>query len=160
VNKKRPEIVESADELQRLLRAERDIKRRQRLQALYLLASHQARTRQQVAALLGVHRHTVASWLQAYERGRLEGLLTYRVPVPTQGRRITAAALADLQQRLADPKGFASYGQIQTYLAEQHQVQLAYSTVHALVRYELKAKPKAPRRSHEKKAGRYRAVSA
>jgi hypothetical protein len=28
------------------------------------------------------------------------------------------------------------------------------------VRYELKAKLKAPRRSHEKKASRYRAVSA
>jgi hypothetical protein len=51
MNKKRPEIVQSTDELQRLLRAERDVKRRQRLQALYLLASHPAQTRQQVAAL-------------------------------------------------------------------------------------------------------------
>lgn len=104
-----------------------------------------------MAALLGGHRHPVATWLQVYEGGGLERLLAYHVPGPTQGRRIPAAALADRQQRLADPKGFASYGQIQAYLAEQHQVPLAYSTVHALVRYELKAKPKAPRRSHEKK---------
>ena len=59
--------------------------------------------------------------------------------------------LAQLQQRLAQPQGFASYGAIQRYLAQEHQVHLCYSTVHGLVRYKLGAKPKAPRRAHPKK---------
>ncbi|HEX2242863.1 MAG TPA: hypothetical protein VHK27_06350 [Gammaproteobacteria bacterium] len=32
-----------------------------------------------------------------------------------------------------------------------HRVSMAYSSVHALVRYRLRAKPKSPRRSHPKK---------
>ena len=35
---------------------------------------------------------------------------------------------------------------------EEHDVELPYATVHGIVRYELEAKPKAPRPSHPKKA--------
>jgi RNA polymerase sigma-70 factor (ECF subfamily) len=35
---------------------------------------------------------------------------------------------------------------------EEHNVELPYATVHGIVRYELEAKPKAPRPSHPKKA--------
>ena len=58
-----PRIIESADELQRRMHSERDCKKRQRLHALYLAASGQARHRQEIAALLGVHRPSVAAGL-------------------------------------------------------------------------------------------------
>ena len=56
-----PRITESADELQHRMQSELDRKKRQRLQAFYLAASGQARHRQEIAALLGVHRHSVLS---------------------------------------------------------------------------------------------------
>jgi hypothetical protein len=55
---------------------------------------------------------------------------------------------------LQSAAGFPSYGHIRTWLAEQHQVQLSYSRVYALVRGELRAKPQRPRPAHKKKARR------
>ena len=77
-------------------------------------------------------------------------LLTIK-KAPGKRSTLTPAVLARLQQRLAQPRGFASYGEIQRYLAQAHQVHLRYSTVHGLVRYKLGAQPKAPRRAHPKK---------
>jgi transposase len=152
MRKKLPTITESADELQRRMKSETDLKKRQRLHALYLVASGQARYRKDVAPLLGVHRHSVAAWFDAYAEGGLEQALRYQGATPPVHRRITAAAFTALQDKLKDPHGFAGYDQIRIWLAEAHQVTMAYSSVHALVRYKLRAKPKRPRPSHEKKA--------
>jgi transposase len=152
MRKAMPSITERADELQRRMKSEPDLKKRQRLHALYLAASGQARQRQEIAALLGVHRHSVAAWFRAYTEGGLAHALSYQVSIPPVHRRITAAAVAALQEKLNAPHGFASYHQIRVWLAEEHQVRLAYSSVHALVRYKLRAKPKRPRPSHVKKA--------
>lgn len=148
-----PTITESPEQLQRQLKAEPDAKKRQRLQALYLLASGQARSRLALAHLLAVHRHTVRAWLTLYEAGGLPALLTIQ-QAPGKVSTLAPAVLAQLQARLADPRGFASYREIQHYLATSHQVRLSYSAVHAVVRYKLQAKPKAPRRSHPKKSPR------
>ena len=69
MRKAMPTIVESAHALQRRMKSEPDSKKRQRLHALYLAASRQARHRQEIAALLGVHRHSVAAWFRAYAEG-------------------------------------------------------------------------------------------
>lgn len=147
-----PTITESATELQHRMKREKDLKKRQRLHALYLAASGQARHRQTIATLIGVHRHSVAAWVEAYAKGGLDQALSYRVSTPPVHRRITDAALTALQTKLNDPHGVAGYNQIRVWLAEQHQVTLSYSSVHALVRYKLHAKAKRPRPSHAKKA--------
>jgi transposase len=154
MRKKMPTMTESAADLLQRMKSEPDLKKRQRLHALYLVASGQARHRKDVAKTLGVHRHSVAAWLAAYAVGGVEQALRYDVPQPTRVRRMTEPALAALKEQLQTPTGFASYGQIRTWLAEQHQVQLSYSSVYALVRRELRAKPKRPRPSHEKKVRR------
>ena len=77
-------------------------------------------------------------------------MLRYQVPRPPLRQRITAPALMALQAKLQDPHGLASYHQIRLWLAEEPQVSLASSSVHALVRYKLHAKPKRPRPSHAK----------
>jgi Homeodomain-like domain len=64
-----PRISESANELQRRMKRELDLKKRPRLHALDLAASGQARHRHASAALLGVHRHSVAAWFRAYAQG-------------------------------------------------------------------------------------------
>jgi len=50
-----------------------------------------------------------------------------------------------LQEQLAKPQGFKSYSQIQQWLLLECNVDVAYQTVHAYVRYKLKGKPKVPR---------------
>jgi transposase len=151
MRKRTPTITESADALHQRMKQEKDPKKRQRLQALYMVASGHARYRQEVADLLGVHRHSVAAWFEAYAAGGVEQMLSYQVPRPPLRQRITPAALTALHERLQDPQGFAGYGQIRTWLAEQHQVRLSYSGVYAVVRGKLHAKPKRPRPSHAKK---------
>jgi transposase len=146
-----PTITESADALHQRMKQEKDLQKRQRLQALYLAASGRAHHRQEIANLLGVHRHSVAAWFEAYAEGGVDQMLSYQIPRPPLRQRITAPALTALQEKLQDPHGFAGYHQIRLWLAEEHQVTLAYSSVHALVRYKLHAKPKRPRPSHAKK---------
>jgi hypothetical protein len=69
MRKKMPTITESAADLHQRMKYEKDVKKRQRLQALYLVVSGHARHRQELAALVGVHRHSVAAWLEAYTEG-------------------------------------------------------------------------------------------
>jgi transposase len=145
MRKKIPTITENAAELVRRMQDDPDRKKRQRLHALYLVASGQARYRKEVSALLHVHRHSVAAWVAAYTVGGLEQALRYNVPQPTRARRLTDTARAALKAQLQTSSGFPSYGHIRTWLAEQHQVQLSYSSVYALVRGALRAKPKRPR---------------
>jgi transposase len=151
MNKALPTSAEPLEDLQKQLRAERNAKRRQRLQALYLLASGQATSRVALAQLLAVHRHTIRAWLTLYAAGGLPALLTLK-PAPGKTPALSPAALRQLRARLDDPRGFASYGEVQQYLAREHHVHRSYSAVRALVRYQLQAKPKAPRRSHPKKS--------
>jgi transposase len=145
-----PTIRESADDLKHLLKQEHHPARQQRLHGLYLLASGHARSRQEVATLLGVDRNTVGRWLATYERGGLVALLAVYIPA---GKRkpLTPDQLAQLQQALGQPHGFASYGAIRQWIADTFGVQLSYNAVHKLVRYKLRAKLKVPRPSHIKK---------
>ena len=145
-----PTITESAAALQHRFRTEKDPQKRQRLQALYVLASGQAPSRLGIAELLAVHRHTVRAWLATYEEGGLPALLTLK-KAPGKRSALTPAVRAQRQTRLREPQGFGSSREIQQYLATEHYVHLAYSTVHGVVRYQLQAKPKSPRRSHPKK---------
>jgi hypothetical protein len=77
-----PVIVEDAAILKQRLPRERNGRKKPRLQMLYFLASRQAQTRQDVARLLGVHRHTIGHWLAIYETGGLEALLAPRLCWP------------------------------------------------------------------------------
>jgi transposase len=145
-----PIIAESVDELKTLLTQERHPAKRTRLHALYLLASQQAYSRQAVAALLGVDRNTVGRWLTKYADGGLPALLTVYVPA---GKRtpLTPDQLQTLQQALAQPHGFGSFGAVQQWIADTFGVQLSYNATRKLVRYKLGAKLKVPRLSHQKK---------
>jgi len=69
MRKPMPRITESANELPRRMKSESDLKKRQRLHAFYPAASGYARHLQEIAALLGVHRHRVAAGFKAYAKG-------------------------------------------------------------------------------------------
>ena len=145
-----PPIHETVEELRGLLRDERDAQPQQRLQALYFLQTGQARTRRQVAQLLGVSRNTVGHWLAAYEAGGMAGMLTI-AKAPGKVPLVSPAIQDALRQRLAHPGGVASYKAIWQWLQHDYGLAIAYKTVHRLVRYQLGARLKVPRKSHIKK---------
>ncbi len=153
MNRTMPMIQESADDLKHRLQQERDPRKRQRLHLLYLIASGQARRRTHAAQLLGVERTTIGRWLTQYTQGGLTALLDLYVPAG-KAPALTPDQLAQLQQRLAQPDGFASYGEIQQWLATTFGVQMGYHAVHTLVHDKLRARPKVARPSHEKKVTR------
>ena len=121
---------------------------------LYLLASGQAQTRQEVAQLLGVHRNTIGRWLALYAAGGLEALLKTYVPA---GKPVSLApdVLASLEEALRRPEGCASYEALRQWVARTHGVQVNYKTLYTLVRTRFKAKRKVARPSHTKKPGRH-----
>ena len=150
MNKKVPEITESVADLKVLLRQYKKKHETQRLTALYLLKSGQAKNRIQVAKHLGVDRMSVGQWLRAYETGGLEKLLE-RGYAPGRASILTEAQQAILRSELQNPKGFQSYVAIQTYIADTFGVQMNYKTVYAMVHDRWGAKLKVPRPSHVKK---------
>lgn len=148
-----PRIEETAEELRQLQKQERHRLKQQRLHALYLLASGQARERQQVAALLGVSRNTVGRWLDLYAAGGLEAMLRVQ-PSPGKAPALSVVQLKQLQAALARPEGFGSYGEVQAWIQEQLGVEMKYHAVYRLVHDKLQAHLKVPRPSHPKKTRR------
>ena len=150
MNKTIPIIHEAAEELKQLLARERHPAKHQRLHALYLLASGQARFRGDVARLLGLDRNTVGRWLDQYAHGGLPALLALYLP-PGKRKPLTPHQLAQLHQRLEDPQGFASYDAARRWIQDTFGVVLTYNATHKLVRYKLGAKLKVARPAHIKK---------
>jgi transposase len=142
-------IHESADELKQRLTRERHPAKQQRLHALYLLASEQARFRGDVARLLGLDRNTVGRWLDQYAQGGLAALLTLYVP-PGKRQPLAPDQLAQLRLRLETPQGFASYDEARQWIQATFGVALTYNATHKLVRYKLGAKLKVARPAHIK----------
>jgi transposase len=144
-------IREHANELKQRLQHEHSGHQKPRLQMLYLLASGQARSRQDVAHLLGVHRHTISRWLALYAAGGLATLLDTYVPA---GKPVSLApeVLASLEQALHRPEGFALYEARRQWGQRTHGVEVKYKTLYTLVRTRFRAKLKVARPSHTKKS--------
>jgi transposase len=152
-----PSITEDLETLEDRLHRERDPKRKPRLHLLVLLKSAQVTSRSQAAAHLALHRNTVAAWLRRYRDGGLEAFLTYKeAGAPAGQKTLPPAVYAQLQARLATASGFASYIELQQWLREEFALEVPYTTLHGIVRYQLKAKLKRPRPSHAKKTRRKR----
>ena len=141
----RLDILESLETLQSLLKKEKDVRKRERLQFLYWCKTGQGKTRQALGELLNRSQFAIGQWADTYRAKGLQGLLhlDYRggnlaptIPVEIQWR---------LKDQLARPEGFAGYKAIQLWLKETHGLDVPLSTVHGTVKYRLKAGPKVPR---------------
>jgi Homeodomain-like domain len=84
-----------------------DGRKKPRWHMRYLLATQQAHDRQEVARLLGGHRHTLSRWLALYATGGLDAWLATSIPT---GKPVSLApaGLARLEQARRRPEGFAS----------------------------------------------------
>lgn len=150
MKKKLPPINESCEHLKVLMQREKQTDGKQRLNALYLLQTGQAKTRKEVAPLLGVNRDTVGRWLTAYQQGGLKALLE-RKTAPGKTPLLTPEMQQDLKQRLQSEVGFPSYKAIAEFVRSEYQVDIGYDAVYKLVRYNFKAKLKVARKHHKKK---------
>ncbi len=95
-----PPITESVGALKQRLQHEHHGRKHPRLQLLYLLASGQAHTRQEVSHLLGLRRNTIGRWLATYQTGGLAALLDIYVPA---GQAPLARPLRACQPRAGAP---------------------------------------------------------
>ena len=133
VHRDRPEITQTAEELKELLKQETHPHKRQRLHALYLFATGQAHTRQQAAELLGLHRETIGRWLACYGDGGLPALLDVYVPAG-KAPSLPEDVIADLEHKLKQPEGFASYSALHTWLIDTYHIAIKPKTLEAFVR--------------------------
>jgi transposase len=142
-----PRIPDRVDDLKHRLQREHDSHKKLRLQMLYLPASGQARDRQQVASLLGVHRNTIGRWLAVYAARGLHALLETYVPAG-KAVSLAPAVLASLEQALHRPEGFASDEELRQWLRRTHGVAVKYKTLSTIVRTRFKTKLKLARPAH------------
>ena len=149
------EISESIETLSTLLKQEKNLKRKERIQALYWIKSNLVKTIANLAALSGKHRTTVSRWLSSYREGGLQKMLDIYT---SSGRKpeIPPEIQQVLINELTEKEGFSSYKEIQIWLYTVHDLDVSYKVVHDTVRYRLKAKLKVPRRSNTKKGAAQR----
>lgn len=150
MNKALPIIKETAEEIKGRLKSEPQVKRQNRLQALYLIVTKQAKSRSQVSTLLGFNRNTISAWLRLYEENGLEKMLEIYQPSGAKAK-IPAAARAEIKEILDTEKGFRTYKEIHQLVVTKYETDVAYSTVHNFVRYQLAAKAKSPRPTNPQK---------
>jgi len=139
------EITESAEELKELMNEQTRAKFRERLQILYWIKTERFRSLQDLADYLGRSKSVIVKWLRTYRTQGLAALLEWNYH---GGRRskLSEAVLNALQQRLNDPwVGFNSYKEVKLWLFEEQGLEIPYSTVHRIVRYQLHAKLKVAR---------------
>jgi transposase len=110
-------IIETADELKQLMHAQQKAKLKERIQALYLLKDKRAKTLQDVADFLGRSISTIESWLTLYRKKGLLGLVAWNYS-GGQPPAIPEPVLTALREKLSQPQGFKSYGEIQHWLKE------------------------------------------
>ena len=139
------DVSESKEELECLLKQERNTRKRERLQFLYWYKTGQVATRKELGKLLNRSQIAMGHWIKRYRDQGLQGLLhlDYRggnlpptIPLELQGK---------IKEKLAQPEGIASYKSIQVWLKETHGLDVPYSTVFGTVKYRLNAHLKVPR---------------
>ena len=146
----RIEITESAETLKKLLKNAKTPQEKERIQTIYWLKTKTVETVKQIAIMLGKNRVTVQKWLRKYRTGGMNSLLESKKNLGGRPSSIPSDVIEKLKEELKNPEGFSSYGEIQLWLATCFDIDVAYRTVHELVRYKLKAKLKVPRPLHIK----------
>lgn len=147
-----PAISESQEELEELLKAERDAQVRRRLHLLVLIRSGTVESGAAAARHLAVHRNSIRNWLLLYKSGGLEKLLHIGQGAPeAEQKSLPEPVYQALQVRLNEDGFTNGYLQVQRWLKGSFDVEVPYSTIHKIVRYRLRAKLKRARPTHAKK---------
>lgn len=139
------DVSESQEELELLLKKEKDARRRERLQFLYWYKTGQVTTRKALGELLNRSPFAIGQWIDLYRNKGLRGLLHLNYRGGNLAPTIPPEIQRQLKEKLSRPEGMASYKAIQVWLKETHGLEVPYSTVFGTVNYRLKADLKVPR---------------
>ncbi|MBW4536356.1 MAG: IS630 family transposase [Pleurocapsa minor HA4230-MV1] len=145
------EIIESVEELKLLMKQQKTSLGYAKVQSLYLLKIKLVENINYLAVIIGRGESTIHRWLQLYKQGGLDSLLE-EPPKTGRPKKLNIETVAKIQQELSEPEGFISYQEIQLWLLACQDLEISYSTIHRIVRYELQSKLKLPRPTHEKQA--------
>ena len=148
-NKFEVKVKESPEELKHRLHHAVTASSKERLQMLYWLRQNAIATRKELSQKLGRDESTIYRWLKRYHQGGLTNLLDVKTP-PGKKSKVSQEEMNQLKERLSQPQGFKSYGEIQDWLNQEFGIDIAYKSVHKIVRYKLKAKLKTPRPQSQK----------
>lgn len=139
------EVTESPEKLLELLKSEKEVRKRERLQFLYWYKTGQTTTRQTLGKLLHRSQFSIGQWIDIYREKGLVGLLKLNYRGGNLAPSIPIDIQAQIKENLAQPEGFPSYKAVQIWLKETHGLEVPYSTVFGTVKYRLKASLKVPR---------------
>ena len=142
-------IAESVETLKSLMKQQKTALGYAKVQALYLIKIQAVETVRYLAVIVGRSEPTIHHWLKLYRTGGIEKLLE-APPKTGRPKKLDIETVASIQRELSDPEGFNSYQEIQIWLFTCLDRQISYSSIHRIVRYELKSKLKVPRPTHEK----------
>ncbi|MCY7347286.1 MAG: helix-turn-helix domain-containing protein [Pyrinomonadaceae bacterium] len=125
MNKALPKIKETSEELREMLKNEPQSKRQNRLQALYLIAAKQAKSRGKIAEILGKNRNTISDWMSLYEAGGVEKLLEIYKPSGANPK-IGKTVIEEIKAGLGSEKGFRTYKEIHQMVVKKHQIDIRH----------------------------------
>ncbi len=111
-------IVESREELEHRLDRQTTATGKERLQMLYWLKLGIVNSREDLVKLLHKSEATITRWLNKYKSGGLTVLLEV-LHARGNSSSIPSDAVSRLQERLKQPQGFTSYGQVQQWLKQE-----------------------------------------
>ena len=144
-------VLQSSEELKKLVKSQRKYKNIQRLQSLLYIKEQSFKTREELSQFMGVSRRTIEKWVSLYREGGLDKMLISEKRV-RRSKLIPQEVNMALAQRLQDcNQGFLSYVEAQQWLACEHNLDLKYNTVREHLIRHFKTKIKSPRKSHVKK---------
>jgi transposase len=137
------EWAETAEELYGRFVQERDVRRRQRLQGLWLVRRGESIT--EAARLAGVGQRSLERWLGWYRQG---GLATVLARVPGHGARGQPSRLSVEQQQAlvaqAATGAFRTYDEARAWVREEFGVSYSYNGMFTLLA-RCDVHPKVPR---------------
>ena len=142
-------IAESVEELKMLMKQQKTGLGYAKIQSLYLLKINAVETVRHLAIIIGRGESTIHRWLHQYKIGGMSHLLSE--PTKTgRPKKLDIETVAKIQQELSNSQGCNSYQEIKLWLLVCQNIDISYSTIHRVVRYELRGKLKVPRPIHEK----------
>ena len=137
------EWKESAEELHKIFKAESDVERRKRVQALWLLRQGTSQT--QTAQTVGVGCRTVVRWLGWYREGGLAEV-TKRVPghgAPGGTSRLSPEQLQELVEH-TKTGALRTYEDARQWVLQQYGVEYRYQGMYSVLA-RVGVHPKVPR---------------
>ena len=150
MNKEMILVKEEPEALVEMMKKEKDARKLPRLQMLYLIATRQAKTRQEVGQLLGIHGETVGKWLTRYETGDIPYLLEIKAKGGSKSS-LSAEVIAAMKDKLSEPQGVRTYHQLKVWVEQKFALITTYWVIYYTATVLLKSRLAVARKSHIKK---------